>query len=123
MTNFSPMEEALLTSLQESAKEHEQRLSALETLLQQLNAQSKADSDSGNSALKLLQARLDTLDLRLSALTTQLANWEPLLKQQAAVYSQAVGAFNSMRDQYLNLAEEAKALRSEVTQLRQLAGD
>lgn len=123
MTNFSPMEEALLTSLQESAKEHEQRLSALETLLQQLNAQSEADSDSGNSALKLLQERLDTLDLRLSALTTQLANWEPLLKQQAVVYSQAAGAFNSMRDQYLNLAEEAKALRSEVTQLRQLAGD
>ena len=121
MNNLSPMEAALLNSLQASSQNHSKRLSDLEELLQQLVAQSQRSSDSGQGILAQLKERLDALDSRLDCLARDLENLPTLVRKQTAAYNQTVAAYDKMRSNYLTLAEEARGLRSELVQLRQSA--
>ena len=127
--NLTPMEIALLESVQKSNEAHERRLTALESLLNQLGAQSRTESMSDRKTHEDLLRQLGQLSKQLAELEARLSTWEPSLaalseanqitqdraQQMTETYTAAVQAFNLMQGQY-------RALALEVGHLRELAG-
>ena len=109
--NLSPMEKALLESLQQAAIEHDRRLTELEQLLNGLTEQSESDSDSDRQTVKDLLDQLAKLDEGLKTLTERVEAQRIEAQSMKASYEKAALAFNSMSQNYRLLVDELNAIK------------
>jgi chromosome segregation ATPase len=114
------MEAALVKSL-------EQRLTTLETSLNECVKSSAADSDSAEKALAGLEQRLTGLENVLITLQTLLAELAPRLVVSEGQFSSLPEALNryqrefqAMRTAYQRMATEFNALGLEIASMRSL---
>lgn len=131
MSNLSPMEKALLQSLQDSNLQQEKRLSELERLLSELLTHSETESDSGQKSLrdldravKDLAQQVDGLDCRIAKFEADMNQFGKTLGEASVVwnqsqqaYNKAVTSFNLMRQEVQNYSAESNVLRSQIEQL------
>jgi chromosome segregation ATPase len=109
--NLSPMEKALLESLQQSAIEHDRRLTELEQLLNELTRQSESDSESDRQTVKNLLDQLKKLDVGLKTLTERVEAQQIEAQSMRLSYEKAASAFNSMSQNYELLVAELDAIK------------
>lgn len=95
-TNLTPMEAALLDSLQKLSVEHEQRLDELEQLLKNFAERSKDDSSSDRKSVDELKRRLSELESALGGLSEQVDDLEMRLKEESPILQNLSGQLNAL---------------------------
>ena len=113
--NLSPMESALLESLQRSEQEHDKRLTELERLLSELGTQSQTDSEQAVNAFRTLSntlagltSQLAALDKGLQTLTVRVDVYRSEAQSMKESFEKAVVAFNSMASELGEIKRCAK---------------